>query len=164
MMSAEQHQIEQDAITAMCEAGICDHPECQDDRYENELVDRAAPRWAWDIIDDTLAKDGQSNAFDASLRDDINAATFAMQTACERADDEPISRAEIDAQHKDDEPARVFEVTLWEKVTYTAEVKADSEDEAQEIVEEMVSEGEIESVSQGYCARIITESEGGDHV
>lgn len=56
----------------------------------------------------------------------------------------------------------VYEVTLWEKVTYTAEVPADSEEEAMGIVEDMVLEGEIDGVSQGYSARIVNERmEGG---
>lgn len=55
---------------------------------------------------------------------------------------------------------RVYEVTIWEKVTYTAEVCAGSEDEAREMVEEMIAQGEIDNVSQGYCARLVNEREG----
>lgn len=59
---------------------------------ENELVTRSAPRWAWDIIDETLAMDERSKSFSAELREEIGAANTAMALACERADDEPISR------------------------------------------------------------------------
>lgn len=41
---------------------------------EDELVSRAAPRWAWEIIDQTLACDAQSSAFDAATRADVDAA------------------------------------------------------------------------------------------
>lgn len=51
--------------------------------YQDEIVDRAAPRWAWDIIDETLAMDSQSKAFDPELRDQIAAALRAMVEACE---------------------------------------------------------------------------------
>lgn len=59
---------------------------------ENELVTRSAPAWAWEIIDETLAMDERSKAFSADLRENIGAANTAMMLACERADDEPISR------------------------------------------------------------------------
>lgn len=68
---------------------------CADASYMNELVDRSAPRWAWDIIDETLAMDAESKAFDASLRASIAAANLAMIRASE-TDDKPISRADID--------------------------------------------------------------------
>ena len=60
--------------------------------YDNEIVTRSAPRWAWDIIDETLAMDERSKAFDQETREDIGTATTAMMLACERVDDEPISR------------------------------------------------------------------------
>ncbi|WP_306150719.1 hypothetical protein [Roseovarius sp. MMSF_3281] len=96
MSTLEEHDAEQAEITAMCEAGTCDHPECHDDHFRNELVDRCAPRWAWDIIDETLAMDAESKAFGANLRADIKAAMRAMLLACERPDDQPISRKEAD--------------------------------------------------------------------
>lgn len=61
---------------------------------ENEIVSRSAPRWAWDIIDETLAMDAERKAFDASLRADISAATLAMIRATE-TDDEPMPRTRI---------------------------------------------------------------------
>lgn len=70
-------------------------PICADLTYENELVDRAAPRWAWDIIDETLAMDAQSKAFTAEEQAAIEAANLAMIRAL-YTDDGPISRAEID--------------------------------------------------------------------
>ena len=48
-----------------------------------ELVDRCAPRWAWEVIDQTLAIDSQSRAFDLELRKQIGAAYEAMIEACE---------------------------------------------------------------------------------
>ena len=66
------------------------------DPYMNELVDRTAPRWAWDIIDETLRADSQSSAFSRDLRDQINAANAAMIVACERADDQPIGFEEME--------------------------------------------------------------------
>ncbi len=46
--------------------------------YMSELVDRAAPRWAWDIIDRALEADdsGPSN-------EDLAKALEAMVNACE---------------------------------------------------------------------------------
>ncbi len=51
--------------------------------YQDEIVIRSAPRWAWDTIDDTLFADAQSGAFDAALREEIHAALEAMVTSCE---------------------------------------------------------------------------------
>ncbi|MDX5412828.1 MAG: hypothetical protein LPK02_07250 [Rhodobacterales bacterium] len=48
--------------------------------------------------------------------------------------------------------SKAFEVTLWEKVTYTMTVFAEDEDEAYEAAQEAVSEGGCEGVSQGYYA------------
>jgi hypothetical protein len=45
---------------------------------EDELITRSAPQWAWDVIDETLAMDAQSSAFDPELRDEIDAALAAM--------------------------------------------------------------------------------------
>ena len=61
---------------------------------EDEIVYRSAPRWAWEIMDETLAMDATSKAFDQSLRESISAATKAMILSCERGDDAPISREE----------------------------------------------------------------------
>lgn len=157
MTSAEQHQIEQDAITAICEAGLCDHLECHEandtwepeshwdehpiytvtewqmdvanddtrlgyheyvkhcldlsadeNSYDSELVLRAAPRWAWDIIEELLGtvsddymldedgdfyiegKDATPNQIQA-----LREAYSAILRAYERGDDEPISRRQI---------------------------------------------------------------------
>lgn len=88
MSSLETHEAEQAEITARCEAGTCEHLHC---REEFEIVSRAAPRWAWDIIDETLGMDACSKAFDAGLRESIRKAHAAMVLASELADDEPIS-------------------------------------------------------------------------
>ena len=40
----------------------------------------AAPRWAWDILDDTLALDAESGAFDMAVRADIARALDAVKT------------------------------------------------------------------------------------
>ncbi len=50
--------------------------------YQNELVDRCAPRWAWEVIDETLAADALSSAFDPTLRQQIQLALEAMIQAC----------------------------------------------------------------------------------
>jgi hypothetical protein len=52
-------------------------------KYMDELVDRTAPRWAWDVIDETLNMDSKSKAFDPDLRKQIQAANEAMIKACE---------------------------------------------------------------------------------
>lgn len=70
----------------------------EESNYMDEIVVRSAPRWAWDTIDETLFMDSQARNFDSSLRDEIHAANQAMIQASERADDEPISREEIDVQ------------------------------------------------------------------
>lgn len=111
MSSLEEHDAEQAEITAMCEAGTCDHPECHEEdfdicrtcsrrlddngecascadaSYEDECVDRSAPRWAWEIIDATLAADATSKAFDSNLRKQISDALAAMIQACETGAD-----------------------------------------------------------------------------
>ena len=84
MSSLAEHVAEQAAITAACAAGTCDHPDCGTATdYDEELVNRVAPRWAWEIIDETLAMDSTSKAFDAGLRKKIGAALTAMVDACE---------------------------------------------------------------------------------
>ena len=45
------------------------------------MITRQAPAWAWDIIDETLATDARSSAFDAATRGEIGAALDAMQDA-----------------------------------------------------------------------------------
>lgn len=119
MANLEEHCADQAEITALCEAGACDHPECQSDdkcrtcgeayadggdgydgecpdcadkSYMNEIVTRSAPRWAWDLMDETLEIDAGSGSFSKELRDDISAAMDAMIMACEDATDRPISK------------------------------------------------------------------------
>lgn len=36
MSNLETHEAEQAAITALCEAGLCDHPECHEDDMDDE--------------------------------------------------------------------------------------------------------------------------------
>jgi hypothetical protein len=60
--------------------------------HQNEVVNRSAPRWAWDLIDETLALDAQSKAFDRETRSDIKAATHAMIVCCVEGDIESMSR------------------------------------------------------------------------
>ena len=57
------------------------------DDYQSEIVSRAAPRWAWEVIDETLAADERSGAFDPALRKQIAEATEAMRDACENPED-----------------------------------------------------------------------------
>ncbi len=49
--------------------------------YQNELVTRCAPRWAWDTIDETLTIDADSAKFDEKRRNQISAAQDAMIAA-----------------------------------------------------------------------------------
>lgn len=72
---------------------VTDNPQSN---YEDQLITRSAPRWAWAVLDETLGVDARSGAFSADLRADIIAASTAVQLACDRADDEPISRADVD--------------------------------------------------------------------
>lgn len=65
--------------------------------HEDQLITRSAPKWAWQILDETIGMDARSTAFSADLRADIVAASIAVQLACDRGDDEPISRAEVDS-------------------------------------------------------------------
>jgi len=62
----------------------------------DEMVTRQAPRWAWELIDETLANDAQSTSFDAETRGDVSAAFTAMLVACEDPDLFEVSREEID--------------------------------------------------------------------
>lgn len=68
----------------------------EDTDLDANLAPRAAPHWAWEIIDQTLEADSLSSAFDPNLRAMIRAATVAMLLACESANDEPISRQRVD--------------------------------------------------------------------
>lgn len=61
---------------------------------QNELVERCAPRWAWEVIDDALTNGSQDDHSDIEGRDQIGDALTAMITASERGDDVPISREE----------------------------------------------------------------------
>ena len=52
----------------------------------DKLVTRSAPTWAWETIDETLAMDARSSAFDETLRREIQAALDAMIQASEAGD------------------------------------------------------------------------------
>lgn len=54
--------------------------------YENELVTRSAPRWAWEVIDETLDMDSRSSAFTPELRLQIQEALEAMIEATENGE------------------------------------------------------------------------------
>ena len=54
--------------------------------YLSEIVSRAAPRWAWEIIDQTLALDAESKAFDEATRADVRAAVMGVQMASDWGD------------------------------------------------------------------------------
>ena len=58
--------------------------------YDNELVDRCAPRWAWQVIDETLVNDMRAGNFDQALRDQIEEAYDAMVEACENPEGEKL--------------------------------------------------------------------------
>lgn len=49
----------------------------------DRIVDRSAPQWAWDLIDETLHYDSVSKAFDKELRQKIAEAFRAMVYASE---------------------------------------------------------------------------------
>ncbi len=51
-----------------------------------EIVTRSAPRWAWDLIDETLAADSCSPAFDLVWRGAIRGALDTMITVSENPD------------------------------------------------------------------------------
>ncbi len=57
------------------------------DAYQKEIVLREAPRWAWDVIDETLAMDAISSSFSKELREVIDSALQAMINACEHPED-----------------------------------------------------------------------------
>lgn len=44
----------------------------------DEVITRSAPRWAWDLIDETLAMDAKSRAFSQELREEISRAHSAI--------------------------------------------------------------------------------------
>ena len=55
--------------------------------YQDEIVSRAAPRWAWDIIDETLCQVTQPfDRFSGERRDKIDRAFDAMVGACEKGE------------------------------------------------------------------------------
>lgn len=92
--------------------------------HMNEIVSRSAPRWAWELIDETLAMDAKSKAFSADLRGQISAATYAMGLACEEASERPISM---------DEATKVAEIgkTVTERIKRAAKELDDLSDDVQ---------------------------------
>lgn len=54
--------------------------------YENETITVCGPRWAWDVIWETLQADMQSIAFDPELRLQITRAYKAVIEASEQKD------------------------------------------------------------------------------
>lgn len=62
--------------------------------YMDEIVVRQAPRWAWDLIDETLELDSRSRNFDPELRADIRTALHAMMIASE-AELSELSRKDV---------------------------------------------------------------------
>lgn len=53
--------------------------------YDDEIVSRCAPRWAWEVIDEALSLDMNSSAADQGYRKLIRGAYEAMIQACEEA-------------------------------------------------------------------------------
>lgn len=51
--------------------------------YSNQVVTRSAPRWAWQIMDETLEMDTKSKGFDFNLRVQIRNSLTAMRECCE---------------------------------------------------------------------------------
>lgn len=64
--------------------------------YNKEVVTRCAPRWAWELIDETLEKDSQSKSFDKNLREQIENAIRGMDLSTENPEVQEIS--ELDAK------------------------------------------------------------------
>lgn len=62
----------------------------------DRVVTRSAPRWAWEIIDETLSMDAQSKAFDKNLRQDIAMALEAVMISCEEPDRDTLTRKECE--------------------------------------------------------------------
>jgi len=54
--------------------------------YSDEIVICCAPRWAWEIINETLEMDCMSKAFTCDLREEIKLAYTAMIDACEKGE------------------------------------------------------------------------------
>lgn len=75
--------------------------------YTDEVVTRSAPRWAWDLIDETLAMDSKSGSFDPELRQEIHAALEAMVMAS-ASDADTLKRSEITAQEQEAEERRIL--------------------------------------------------------
>lgn len=63
--------------------------------YDDEIITRSAPRWAWATIDETLAMDAESKAFAAELRDEIKLATAAVVIASEDCHLSAISKVAV---------------------------------------------------------------------
>jgi hypothetical protein len=74
-----------------------------DHQFHDELVSRAAPRWAWEIIGQTLACDAQSKSFDAETRADVDAALKGMVLGSELGGDlgETLSRQDVEGHRFD---------------------------------------------------------------
>lgn len=84
--------------------------------YNDELVDRCAPRWAWDIIDETLANDAKSKAFDAETREQVRKAYEGMIYACGEGDqithlspEDPVLNEESESDEEPDfDPENIY--------------------------------------------------------
>ena len=73
-----------------------------EDTHMDEIVVRQAPRWAWDLIDETLALDASSSSFDGELRADIRNALNAMIHASEECELQRLSVAEVTELYDDE--------------------------------------------------------------
>ncbi|MER3352810.1 MAG: hypothetical protein RLQ73_02475 [Hoeflea sp. D1-CHI-28] len=87
------------------------------DSSDNQLVLRAAPRWAWITIDELLGNISNDDMLDRdgdyliygdqgapNQIQPLREAYSAILLACERADDEPISRRQIQTLMKQETP------------------------------------------------------------
>jgi hypothetical protein len=66
------------------------------DDYQNEIITRCAPRWAWEIIDDLLALEACNSSGELA-----QSALSAMIDACEKPDKETISKPTVRAIPRD---------------------------------------------------------------
>lgn len=70
----------------------------------DEIFFRSAPQWAWELIDETLAMDARSKAFDPDLRARIGRAYRAMNLSTDDEIDSPIAEDDPRLEETGDGP------------------------------------------------------------
>lgn len=91
MSSLEEHDAEQTEITAMCEAGECDHPECQKEDFE-VLIAVTVPAYAYvtvpasskaeaiELVRQDAERWGRPSGDKPNMFDDITDAEWSSQS------------------------------------------------------------------------------------